>query len=230
MIQPKRFKKYFTGGELQMAMQAAEIGNQLTNTVVGNVAKTNEYGNVSAEWEGLKGGIQGGPIGALIGYQKGKSILQQDERRRFQEKSFKEQEQAGRTAAVMSSNPSLFSGNGTAMYRSGGSLNTVSLPGGSATQLGNNSIEINGPSHEQGGVDLPAAAANLEGKETIANGYVFSKELGFAKVHKPIAKAIGRIEAKPLTKDRINSLKNLKAREVSLMETQEQLKTLLNIQ
>lgn len=101
------------------------------------------------------------------------------------------------------------------------------LPGGSTTPLSQNSVQVNGQSHAQGGVQLPQA--EVEGGETIANGFVFSKELGFADLHKPIAKAIGKIEAKPLNPVRRNTLQQLKARELGLALAQESAKHLMGM-
>lgn len=93
--------------------------------------------------------------------------------------------------------------------------------GGSLVPMSSDSVEVEGPSHEEGGVQIPEAAAEVEGGETIDKGYVFSKQLGFADLHKPIAKAIGKIESKPMSFERINSIKLLNHQEDNLKLSQE---------
>ena len=68
--------------------------------------------------------------------------------------------------------------------------------GGKLNRLNSNTVEVEGNTHEEGGVKLPSVGAEVEDKETIADNYVFSDELGFADKHKKIAKQIGKIEKK----------------------------------
>lgn len=96
--------------------------------------------------------------------------------------------------------------------------------GGTITPLSQNSGKINGPSHKQGGVDLPEYNAEVEGKESIADDYIFSHQLGFAQKHIPLAKAKGKIEAKPRTQERVNALARLQAGENRLKQEQELVK------
>jgi hypothetical protein len=100
------------------------------------------------------------------------------------------------------------------------------MQGGTATSLSSDSVELNGNSHAQGGIQIPQVGAEVEGGETARGSYVFSKELGFAKLHRPVAKAIGIIEKKPQTPERINSLRRLKQQENELAMAQESVKAL----
>lgn len=90
--------------------------------------------------------------------------------------------------------------------------------------------EVHGPSHENGGVPVPGMNAEVEGGETLAGDYVFSDELGFAKLHKPIALAKGKIEKKPATRERLNTLKLLNEKENNLKLMQEYVKSKNNLQ
>ncbi len=91
--------------------------------------------------------------------------------------------------------------------------------------------EVHGPSHEQGGVQVPGMpGVEVEGKETLAGDYVFSDELGFAKLHKPIARAKGKVEKKPATRERLNTLKLLNEKENNLKLMQEYVKSKNNLQ
>lgn len=96
------------------------------------------------------------------------------------------------------------------------------------TPLSSNSVEANGPSHERGGIDLPSYNSEVEGKETIADDYVFSHRLGFAQIHKPIAKAKGKIEGKAPTQERLNALNRLQGAEQRLKQRQELVKQILH--
>ena len=69
----------------------------------------------------------------------------------------------------------------------------------------------------------------VEGGETTVGDYVFSKKLGFADLHKPIARAKGKIEAKPMTPERVNALRRLKNEERSMVMSQEYFKKQLGV-
>lgn len=117
-------------------------------------------------------------------------------------------------------------------YENGGSLSGsyFKAGGGQLKQLSKSAVEVQGPSHEGGGVQLPQVGAEVEGNETISNGYVFSDKLGFAKEHKKLATAMGKVEQKPATRERLNTLKLLKEKENKLQLTQEYLRKTLNLQ
>jgi hypothetical protein len=87
-------------------------------------------------------------------------------------------------------------------YATGGQLLPYRVTGGGKAQaLNSDSVEIEGRSHEQGGVQLDNGA-EVEDGETIDQNYVFSEALGFAALHKPLAKAI-------LLNSRVDKLKQL---------------------
>lgn len=113
----------------------------------------------------------------------------------------------------------------------GGSMNVANqqIQGGTATPLNNSAAQFNGPSHEEGGIQIPGKSAEVEGKETTNGDYVFSEQLGFAKLHKPIAKAIGIIEKKTLSPERVTSIQYLKGRENNLKLSQEYVKQMYGL-
>lgn len=84
--------------------------------------------------------------------------------------------------------------------------------------------KVEGPSHANGGVKFPGAGVELEGGETMAGNFVFSKELGFAQIHDQIGKAMGRNEKKPLTVLNKNTQEALSRKEGFLKIFQEQVK------
>lgn len=81
--------------------------------------------------------------------------------------------------------------------------------GGKVVPLSSQDAKVEGPSHAEGGVKIPQAGVELEGDETVNNGFVFSKKLGFAQEHEKIAKAQGKVEKKPATIVNQNTLKAL---------------------
>jgi len=114
-------------------------------------------------------------------------------------------------------------------FESGGRLKHPELSekymtGGYAKPINSNATELIGNSHAEGGIQIPSMNAEVEDGETTAGDFVFSKELGFARLHRPIAKSIGKIEKKPQTPDRVNALKLLRAKEQRLANAQEQYK------
>lgn len=101
--------------------------------------------------------------------------------------------------------------------------------GGSLNKLNSDSFEVEGQSHEEGGVTVPSMNAELEGGETGVDNFIFSEELGFADLHKPIAKAIGKIEVKPDSKIKRDTISLLKQKESVLAQQQEALKEVLGL-
>jgi hypothetical protein len=69
--------------------------------------------------------------------------------------------------------------------------------GGSIEPMSSQDVKVEGPSHAAGGVPIPSMGVELEGGETVNNGFVFSKKLGFAKPAEAIAKQLGKAEARP---------------------------------
>lgn len=69
--------------------------------------------------------------------------------------------------------------------------------GGTVEPMSSQDTKINGPSHADGGVKFPEAGVELEGGETVNNGFVFSKKLGFAQQQEKIAKRLGKVEKQP---------------------------------
>jgi len=98
------------------------------------------------------------------------------------------------------------------------------MSGGKAKALSSDNAELQGNSHAEGGIDIPDTGAEVEGGETTKGNYVFSKKLGFAAVHKPLAVAKGKIEKKPPTAERVSSIKRLNMRENELATLQENFK------
>lgn len=102
------------------------------------------------------------------------------------------------------------------------------VDGGSMTPLSDDSVAINGPSHDQGGVQLLGSNAEVEGGETMKGNFVFSEQLGFAKEHKRLASAIGRVQAKGvMSPDRVNAIRRMQDREKTLALSQEYMKHIL---
>lgn len=179
------------------------------------------------------GAVAGAVIGGVTGLIKGKKMRKKEKdlfnkaiegRRKYDEA----------VSQAIQQDPTLINGNqGASYYANGGVLGGSQLKmlmtGGSATSLNSNAVEFNGRSHANGGIKIPALGAEVEGGETMAGDYVFSKRLGFAQMHKPIAKAIARIEEKPQTEDRVNALKLLRRKENSLALAQETLKSVAGI-
>ena len=113
---------------------------------------------------------------------------------------------------------------------SGNFLANQKAVGGSMQPMSKDTTVAVGPSHAQGGIELPNQGANVEGGETTSGNFVFSKQLGFAQIHKPIARAQGKIENKPATAERMEALQRLDERTQQLKSLQEGYKQRLNIQ
>jgi hypothetical protein len=95
--------------------------------------------------------------------------------------------------------------------------------------MSENATEVKGRSHAEGGESLPDLGAEVEAGETTEGSYVFSKKLGFADLHRPLARAMGKIEKKPMTPDRVNALRLLQGKVEMLKAQQEQVRKQLNL-
>jgi hypothetical protein len=183
-------------------------------------------GAAMGPWGALAGGVLGGVSGLISGKQQEKAYETDEElAARAKNTMF-----MNNSAAVLRADPSKAYGNKiSGYYALGGDLGKnflASTPviNGNLKPLSSKHTEVQGPAHEQGGVDLPNYGAEVEGQETTSGPRIFSHAMGFAKLHKPIARAVGKIEAKPATEERINALKRLQQREDDLYQLQEQIK------
>lgn len=133
------------------------------------------------------------------------------------------------TVASNDAAPTKVAANGGEIGTNKAPLSALDMKGGTAKSLSTDNTELVGNSHAEGGIDIPEMGAEVEGNETTHDNYVFSDKLGFAALHKPIARAKGKIEEKPATKERINSLRLLMGREQALKQQQEMVKAQLNL-
>lgn len=192
-------------------------------------------------WGTLIGAVVGAAAGWIGGGAKRRkaraALANEVNTGRMQERNY--------SAAQVAADPSLVEGYRNAGYygANGGSMTNLArtgtsmssplahmyMNGGRAKSLSYNNAELIGRSHNRGGIDIPVMNAEVEGGETTKGDYVFSKRLGFADIHKPIAKAKGKIENKPATTERINSLKRLAGKENEMILAQEYLKSRLKV-
>lgn len=227
-------KRYFLGGGID-PLSMVSMAQQAATGIVDAFAPANEYGNQSPLAMAMKGNAQLGPIGAAMGYFQGKKLQKEDGWRRNYEGIERRRNLMNRSGAILSADPALVNGNrGAEYYASGGFLKNayhkqMKASGGNLVPLSKNSAEVVGPSHSEGGVDLPEFNAELEGGESMQGDYVFSKRLGFAAQHKKLARAIGKIEQKPATPDRINALKSMKDQIQMLQQQQESIRQQNNL-
>jgi hypothetical protein len=178
------------------------------------------------------GGVVGAFAGGIYGMARGSKMDKQAKLdRSYQDRLFKQSRDLEMEGRQRLQGEQQY-GRNTQMYADGGSLSAKFLAGlnPNVSQTSSSTTEIHGKSHENGGVPLKNMNAEVEAGETTAGDYVFSKRLGFAAVHKPIAKAKGLIEGKPATKERLNSLKLLQEKENKLSLAQEYIKNTLNLQ
>ena len=229
------------------AISPAAVGSAagFVGQAVDTLTPTDKWGKRSVVSSGLAGAANGaaagmafGPIGAGVGAVVGglTSVFGQSKINR--QAKLAESQQAfdynnaedTRASARYAADPTLSTGKLSASYyAAGGSLPGGTQPGGSLKPLSNDTVEVKGPSHANGGVELPTQGAEVEVGETIKDDYVFSKQLGFADLHKPIARAIGKIEQKPLSPERVNALKLLQQQENNLKLSQEYVRSKLGV-
>lgn len=243
----KKYLKYDEGGGIDQETVSALMGTiaAQANGALDAFDQGNEFGRQSTGITTAKGALSGastgmmfGPIGAgvgaivggissLIGGNKAKKA---EERLKRDRDIRQKQTEANYMAAQLGANPELYQGRRDAQYfETGGQLTSKFLAnqyaiGGTVAPKSSDGTIINGNSHNNGGVKLPQMGIEVEGDETTKGDYVFSDKLGFAAIHKPIMVAKGKIESKPYTQERANSIKLLNEREDRLKATQEYLK------
>ncbi len=190
------------------------------------------------------GTLIGAVVGAAAGWIGGGAAKRKARAAQSEQVWSNTAQDASYSNSLVAGNPSLVSGNRNASYYANGGAMTkfantgtemnaplarMFMNGGSAKPLSSTNTELVGRSHSNGGIDIPELNTEVEGGETTNGNYVFSKKLGFAELHKPIAKAKGVIETKPATAERINALQLLGKKEQDLALAQEYLKKKLKV-
>lgn len=253
----RNYQKYDNGGltggvgSSQTTLNSAMGIGQGVSGIMDSVWQEDAYGRkpvgASVASDALKGasiGMAAGPIGAAVGAVGGAAygFFSQRSRNasasRMQAVQQRAQDAAIRTRsqAVIAQNPELTQGNvGAGYYAAGGPLSSNYLSrsmmaeGGSLTPMSSDTAQVNGPSHEEGGVQLPGTGAEVEGGESLQNNFVFSERLGFAQEHKRLSKAIGKIEDKGAqTPEKVNAISRMKDRQQKLMLAQEYAKHVMS--
>lgn len=241
-----RKRTYGDGGGLAGLSSMAGNVFSAAGSVADALDTPNQYGRQSMGTNIAKNvgtfaslGSNFGPVGTGIGIGVGavKGVVDALGQRRAEARAKQMEGIQGRDLALAkyesmaAQDPNVTTGRVGAQYANGGSLggdqNSLfseyiksRAKGGTLSRLSSDTTEVKGPSHADGGVDLPDGN-EVEGGETIKGDYVFSERLGFAQQHKPIAKAIGQLEQKAPTLATTNSLRRLRAKEDALMLLQE---------
>ena len=194
-----------------------------------NVSKIKEAFAEGNTWEKLDTIFTGGLLGT-----QGRRQAREAQQRKLEEEQ-RLQIQSVNEGNMRLQNYDSFGSNENNIYAAFGGampINQHMTSGGSINKISKDNYQVSGNSHERGGVKLLGQGIELEGKETINNTgepFVFSEELGFARKHKPIARAIAKVEKKPYNAIAANTLKLLKQKEEQLKIDQEQLKNSLGI-
>lgn len=243
-----KYKRYNTGGVadglsilgkvgmqgLSEAMPVVGTVTSLASGLIDAVDKPNQYGERSKFGSAMSGLLSGGPLGLVGSLMGHKRIADKAKNMRLEEGRAMEQAAQSKAAAAVAQDPSIVYGvKGGGFFENGGPLtknylSQMGAVGGSLKPMSSESVEVQGPSHEGGGVKLPHAGAEVEGNETIHNDFVFSDKLGFAEEHKRIAKSIGKIENKGvMSPERVNAIQRLEERQENLKLSQEYFKQML---
>jgi len=166
-----------------------------------DIAKNTLSGGISAAGQGAKLGSAFGPLGTGVGAAAGfigGSILSNIKGNQLQDDQF-------------NALKSKFYG------ANGGSLDPFMLA------MGGDIEEINGPRHEQGGVQM-GANAEVEGGEVKVDDYIFSDRLGLPDSKTTFADEAKKIKKKYELRDDAITLRSQKAELTKLMEANEQIR------
>lgn len=247
----RKIRRYYdVGGQVKSPLPYAQLG-QFAGDTLDSVTPTNQYGvksNGAAIGSGaLKGAGTGAAIGSVVpvigtavgavvgGVVGGVSGLVNNNKNKklqqgadFQNAYLSNQKSAARLATY-----DTIGSNANQIYaKYGGAVPIKYVQGGDLKELSNDNEQIEGASHAQGGVKL-SPEVEVEGGETLNTSgkepFVFSEKLGFAQLHKPIARAIGKLEKKVSNNTTNNTIKLLKQKEEALKQQQEQFKQQLGL-
>lgn len=215
------------------------------NGIVDATAKEDPItGRASVGTTIAKGYLSGNPFGPVMGLMKAIKDKQEATRLTSNMATNKVQEERNNSGSL-SLHPELLEGfKNSGYYANGGEMTkfaksgtditaplaSMFMAGGKAKSLSSDNALMVGPSHAKGGIQIPGMNAEVEGGETTKGDYVFSKRLGFADLHKPLATTKGKIELKPLTQDRLNAIKLINKREMELQQAQEIVKSKMGVQ
>jgi hypothetical protein len=198
-------------------------GTTIGGSALKGAAAGASMGAVAGPWGAAIGAVVGGATGAITGSIKKQQMAKMSSELNQRIQMQKQQQMND----YISSNPQVIKGDPNAQYfENGGPMATNFIAsqkayGGSMDQQSSDGTIANGQTHEEGGIKMPGINAEVEDGETTKDNYVFSKQLGFADLHKPIMKAKGNIEKKPFTPERANAIKLLSGREDRLKLAQE---------
>jgi len=241
------------------ALQVANIGNQMfgdqgnefgvkddfastAGGALSGAASGAAMGSMLGPWGTLGGAAIGGVAGAIKAGKtnkeaKERQALYEEQRKQFAIQNSQNQWQQTLNNGFQvqgNTNAQKYAKNGGLLYKNGGNVK----------QLSKTNVQFNGKSHENGGIKEPFVngikldGTEVEGNESMStsNGqkFVFSDNLGFAQQHKPLAKAIGKIEkyqkSNPNDPIRKRTLNTLKEREEQLKIKQEETKEALGLE
>lgn len=240
-----RYKKYYDGGSTMNSSSTLNAAMGIGNTTGGIIDGFNQpdsFGHKSAGASAASGALKGAAagsvfpgigtaIGAVVGAGVGYISAKIGNKKAAQRNAVYQGQVAGmqrdQSQTILAQDPALAEGNnGADYYAQGGPLQNryrMYVEGGSLKMLNDDGgMEVDGASHENGGVQLPEQDAEVEGGETMHDNFVFSKRLGYAQEDLRLEKAIGKIESKgPQTPERRNSIQRLGERREMLKQAQE---------
>jgi hypothetical protein len=247
MLIRTKYKKYVDGGTAN-PLPYGQIGNFLGEGY-DMLTPTNQYGAKSDGNAAISGALKmggqgaaigtmimpgigtaiGGVLGAGIGAFTGKKKNDQLQENQANANTLFAQMQQQQYNQRFRNYDSTGSNQNQVYAKLGGQVpisHTLGI-GGKLDKLSENRYEVDGRSHDEGGVKFPNEQVELEGGESGSGDYIFSKELGFADKHIPIAKMIGKMDKKPTNRITAQTIEHLEQREQQLKQRQEEVKSYL---
>lgn len=223
---PGQYGKYDVRDRGKMAGTSALSGTSMGLKIGANPALVAATGGLSI--------VAGAALGAITGGVAGTIMAKKRERDKAKQVAKDQAAYQDRAASTLNFNNNVGVDN-TAMYADGGLMKRplaaamMNRQNSNMKPMSENATEVKGRSHAEGGEALPDLGAEVEAGETTEGSYVFSKKLGFADLHRPLARAMGKIEKKPMTPDRVNALRLLQGKVEMLKAQQEQVRKQLNL-
>jgi hypothetical protein len=202
-------------------------------------------GSVVGPWGTVIGGAVGGVAGGIKGGIDNNKAKEAQEAFMSQQRQLRLQNSQNQWQQTLNNGFQVQGNMNAQKYaKNGGLLSTMYKNGGTVEKLSKTNVQFNGKSHENGGIKEPLVngvklnQVEVEGKESMStsNGqkFVFSENLGFAQQHKPLARAMGKIEKKlksnPNDPISTRTLNTLKEREEQLKYKQEETKEALGLE
>lgn len=181
--------------------------------------KLGSAGAAFGPWGAAAGAVVGAGIGVFQANKEQKAATRLETETKLATDRMNRTRTSNQYKSFIAGNPNFEKGSLTSSYYK---------YGGSATKAAGGAVKFEGPSHQQGGINI-GNGIEVEGKETMQDGFVFSDKLGFSSMHKKFLNTLDILDKKPASRAVANSVNATHKKIEDLKVAQEAYKSSLDI-